>query len=137
MILVDTTVWVDFFRDHKTPQVQHLTKILKEEGDVCLCGFILTEVLQGIRNDNQFAKTKKYFTALINLPISDDVFLLAAEMYRKSQSYGLTIRKTIDCLIAACAILHDVALLHNDQDYENLAKYTKLKCVKVKQIKKH
>lgn len=131
MLLVDSTVWIDFFRGRATAQVDYLTRTLEKEEDICICGPILTEVLQGIIDENQFKKTGEFFGHLIFLPLTEYNFILSAEIYRKARSHGHIIRKTIDCIIAACAIAHNIPLLHNDEDFKKIEQYSKLHCLKV------
>ncbi len=131
MLLVDSTVWIDFLRGRVTSQADYLTEALENEEDICVCGPILTEVLQGIVDETQFKKTKEFFSRLISLPLTEQSFILSAEIYRKARSHGHIIRKTIDCMIAACAITHNVSLLHNDEDFNIIERYSKLHCLKV------
>ncbi len=114
-----------------TAQVDYLTNTLEKEEDICICGPILTEVLQGIIDENQFKKTKEFLGRLIFLPLSEQCFTLSAEIYRKARSHGHIIRKTIDCIIAACAITHNVHLLHNDEDFNIIEQHSPLHCLKV------
>ena len=129
MTLVDTTVWIDLFRNADTPQVRELERLIHSNEDVCICGVILTEVLQGIRDDKDYARTLASFDAFVLLPMSPLTFLKAAELYRTLRSHGLTIRNSVDCMIAAVAIEHDVPLLHNDRDYEAIASLGTLRVV--------
>jgi len=130
--LVDTTVWIDLFRGTDTPQVRELARLIHECEDICICGVILTEVLQGIRDDKQHAQTASAFEAFILLPMGTQTFLKAAELYRTLRSRGLTIRNSVDCMIAATAIEHDVPILHNDRDFEAIASLGTLKTVTIK-----
>jgi predicted nucleic acid-binding protein len=127
MVLVDTTVWIDFFADRSEPHVTALTELIENEDDLCLCGIILAEVLQGIRSDEEYIKTKDYFGDLILLPMEKSTFVQAAEIYRSLRKLGITIRKPVDCMIASVAIDHDIRLLHNDRDFDYIAKHSKLK----------
>ena len=127
MVLVDTTVWIDFFADRSEPQVTALQELIENEEDLCLCGVILAEVLQGIRSDADYIETKDYFADLIFLPMRQATFLRAAELYRSLRKRGITIRKPIDCMIAAVAIEHDILLLHNDRDFDFISKHSKLR----------
>jgi predicted nucleic acid-binding protein len=127
MVLVDTTVWIDFFADRSEPHVAALQKFIEIEEDLCLCGIILAEVLQGIRADETYIKTKNYLNDLIFLPMGQATFVRAAEVYRSLRKRGVTIRKPVDCMIASVAIEHDIPLLHNDRDFDYIAKYTNLK----------
>lgn len=127
MVLVDTTVWIDFFADRSEPHVAALQEFIEIEEDLCLCGIILAEVLQGIRSDEDYIKTKKYLDDLIFLPMRQATFIRAAEVYRSLRKRGVTIRKPVDCMIASVAIEHDIPLLHNDRDFGYIAKYSKLR----------
>jgi predicted nucleic acid-binding protein len=127
MVLVDTTVWIDFFTDRNEPHVSMLQNLIENEEDLCLCGVILAEVLQGIRSDTDFTKTKEYLNDLILLPMRYQTFLQAAEIYRSLRKKGVTIRKPVDCMIASVAIEYDIHLLHNDRDFDHIAKHMKLR----------
>jgi hypothetical protein len=131
VILVDTTVWVDLFAGKSTPHAERLEHSLATGEDVCTCGVILTEVLQGIRADEEYRRTLARFDALLYLPMDRQLFIRAAELYRRLRNRGITIRKPIDCMIAAVAIRHDVMLLHNDRDFDPIEKHCELKVVKV------
>jgi predicted nucleic acid-binding protein len=127
MVLVDTTVWIDFFAGRNKPHVGKLQKIIEKEDDLSLCGVIMTEILQGIRSDTDFFKTKEYLDDLIFLPMRHGTFVRAAEIYRSLRKKGITIRKQIDCMIASVAIEYDNQLLHNDRDFTHIAKHSKLR----------
>jgi len=130
MVLVDTTVWIDFFRGEATPQVAVLERLIAEEEDLCVCGIVLTEVLQGIRDDSQYRKIKADFDNLVFLPMTRATFVKSAEMYRSLRRRGITIRKPLDCMIAAVAIAHEAQLLHSDRDFDPLQKHFGLKVAK-------
>jgi predicted nucleic acid-binding protein len=132
MVLIDTTVWIDFFGGQSLPHVNALQQMLEDDEDLCICGVILTEVLQGIRSDADFRKTKDYLKFLILMPMRPTTFELSASLYRSLRKKGITIRKPIDCMIASVAIEHDLPLLHNDRDFDQIAKHSKLKLMKVK-----
>jgi predicted nucleic acid-binding protein len=127
VVLVDTTVWVDFFNDKKTDHVQALEHLVEDEKDICICGVILAEVLQGIRDDTDYRKTYSRFDSFLYLPMDRHTFVKAAELYRSLRRRGITIRKTVDCLIAAVAIEHKIPLLHNDKDFDPLEEFCSLK----------
>ncbi len=127
MVLVDTTIWIDFFAETPSPHVEALEQLIRENADICTCGIILTEVLQGIRKDAEFIKTRDLFQSLIFLPMEYKSFLRSAEIYRFLRKRGLTIRKPVDCMIASVAIENDVSLLHNDRDFHPIEKYCGLK----------
>jgi predicted nucleic acid-binding protein len=100
---------------------------LKNREDICICGIVLTEVLQGIRQQGEFRKTKELFNNLIFLPMPYSVFLGAAEIYRTLRRKGITIRNSVDCMIASVAIKNDIMLLHNDRDFMPIEKHFGLK----------
>lgn len=127
MIIVDTSVWIDVFAGIHTKNTDYLRKIIEDSEDICICGLIMTEVLQGFRSEKDYEKVKNILSSLIYLPITKDVFISAASMYRKIRKKGETIRSPIDCIIAAICIEHEVDILHNDKDYNVIAKYTSLK----------
>ena len=127
MVLIDTTVWVDFFAGRQLPHVAALERLIKGREDICICSIILTEVLQGIREKNEFRKTKKLFNTMIFLPMPYSVFLGAAEIYRTLRRKGITIRNSIDCMIGSVAIENDIILLHNDRDFIPIERHLGLK----------
>lgn len=127
MVLVDTTVWIDFFSGRNEPPAVKLQELIESEEDLSLCGVILAEVLQGIRYDKDFIKTKEYLCDLIFLPMRQATFLRSAEIYRSLRKKGVTIRKPVDCMIASVAIEYDIRLLHNDRDFDHIAKHSKLR----------
>lgn len=127
MVLVDTTVWIDFFAGQTLTHIETFESLLEQEEDICICGIILTEILQGIRKETEFKKTKNLFNSLIFLPMSYSTFLQSAEIYRKLRQRGITIRKPIDCMIASVALENNISLLHNDKDFLPIERYCKLK----------
>lgn len=126
MVLVDTTVWIDFFADRSEAHVATLQDLIENEEDLCLCGVILAEVLQGIRSEADYIETKDYLDDLIFLPMRQATFVRAAELYRSLRKKGVTIRKPVDCMIAAVAVEYDIRLLHNDRDFDSIASHSKL-----------
>ncbi len=131
MVLVDTTVWIDFFAARPTPEVAELEQLVNEGEDICTCGIILTEVLQGIRKDEAYERTLSRFDTFLFLPMNRQTFVRAAELYRSLRRRGVTIRKPVDCMIASVAIGHDIALLHNDRDFDAIEAYCGLKVVRI------
>ena len=134
MVLIDTTVWIDFFAGRQLPHVVALERLIKNREDICICGIILTEVLQGIRQKGEFRKTKELFNSMIFLPMPYSVFLGAAEIYRTLRRKGITIRNSVDCMIASVAIENDIMLLHNDKDFTPIEKNHNLKVLAPKEM---
>ncbi len=129
MILVDTSVWIDHFRGVDNAETVHLARLIDDEQDLCVCGLILTEVLQGIRSDTHFNKIERSIASLIYLPTTRDAYLTAAKLYRKARRSGITIRRSLDCVIAGCAIENRVPVLHKDRDFERIAQFSRLNTI--------
>lgn len=129
MILVDTSVWIDFFADRNLPHVDVLEQCILDNEDLALCGIILTEILQGIADDTTHRRVRRYLSPLIMLPMPETVFVRAADIYRKLRKKGITIRKSNDCIIAATALEHHCQLLHNDKDFSPVAEHFPLKII--------
>ena len=131
MVVVDTSVWVDFFRGRNVAHVAKMEHLLEESEDICTCGIVLAEVLQGIRSESEYARTLSRFNTFLYLEMSRNTFIRAAQIYRSLRQRGVTVSKPVDCLIAAVAIEHNVPLLHNDRDFDAIGRYSGLKVVKV------
>ncbi|MEK9150306.1 MAG: PIN domain nuclease [Candidatus Desantisbacteria bacterium] len=132
MILVDTTVWIDFFSKKPSLCKKELHRLIEEEEDVCLLDIILTEILQGIKEDGEFEKVREHLLQFpILRPKGIDTFIMSAQIYRLCRREGKTIRRTIDCLISACAIEHKLPLFHNDRDFDLISEVVGLKVYKV------
>lgn len=128
MILVDTSVWIEFFNGADTSSVRLLEDLVEAEEDVCISAYILTEILQGFRKDRDFAAAKKH---LLNFPVyflnGPESYISAAQLYRKCRKQGITIRKTAVCIIAQTAIENRLFLLHDDADFDRIASVSPLK----------
>lgn len=116
-LLVDSTVWIDFFGGKKTAQTEKLAQCVQNHDDICCCGFVVAEVLQGIRDEKQFVAVKRQFENLIYLEDDRTTFEFGATIYRELRRKGITIRNSVDCLISAVVIQQGVYLLENDRDY--------------------
>lgn len=118
MILVDSSVWIDYFRGISTPQTEKLDGLLGHEL-LAIGDLILTEVLQGFVSDKDFNKARKLLTSLEVIELGgQEVAVQAAKNFRTLRSKGITIRKTIDTVIATHCIENGYALLHSDRDFE-------------------
>ena len=119
MVIVDTTVWIDYLRGTSTPQVGWLDAEIQRQR-IGLTDRNLCEILQGIRDDQQATRVRRemlkfqvFSTGGITLALA------AAGNYRTLRSRGLTVRKTIDCLIATFCLQNNHSLLHNDRDFDS------------------
>ncbi|MDR3283838.1 MAG: PIN domain-containing protein, partial [Treponema sp.] len=131
--IVDSTVWIDGFNPKiKTPEKELLKQLIQNDFPIYLCPVIYQEVLQGIREDKKFDQIKFIFQnyRMINMDLIY-VTNYAINLYRHLRKKGITIRKSIDCLIASYAILGDMYLLHNDSDFTQIAKESKLKIITI------
>ncbi|MCL4393452.1 MAG: PIN domain nuclease [Chloroflexi bacterium] len=118
MIIVDTTVWIDYLSGIKTPQTNWLdTEIEKQR--LGLTDLILCEILQGVKNDEQSTETQRELMKFEVMAMSGiDLAVAAARNYRKLRAKGRTVRKTVDCLIATFCLTNGHTLLHNDRDFD-------------------
>ncbi len=127
MIIVDSSVWIDYFNGKESPEVIHLDNILGLK-PVVIGDNILTEVLQGFKGDKEYKTAKRLLTALPIVQLSNDVRAIkAAENYRTLRKKGITIRKTIDTIIATYCIEESAQLLFTDRDFLPFVKYLGLR----------
>ena len=132
MILVDTSVWIDFLKGAESRERHALHRLIEEEDDISTTEIILTEILQGIKEDEDFKMVKDYlFDFPVHRPKDIETYLKAAEIYRKCRKKGNTIRNTVDCIIAAICIENSLILLHKDNDFNIIEEYVGLKVLKV------
>lgn len=132
MILIDTSAFIEFLNHTISPFDKELEHLISNEEDLALADITITEILQGIKDDKEFNEIKK---SLMAFPIYSlkgvDSYIAAAELYRRCRKKGLTVRSTIDLLIAQIALENDLILLHNDNDFESIAKVCSLKTYKL------
>ncbi len=123
MYLVDTSVWLDFFRNRSTQAVEQFEEILEENLPFGITSTIYQEVLQGADSPRDFSRLQKYLATQMFYHPQDPVLSYehAANLYFTCRRQGITIRGTIDCLIAQIAIEHQLRLLHNDRDFSQIA----------------
>lgn len=127
MILVDSSVWIDFFRGTATAEAERLDALLGSEllavGDL-----MLAEVLQGFGSERDFNQARKLLTALDIVDIGGrDIAIQAARNYRTLRAKGVTIRKTIDTLIATRCVEGDYSLLYSDRDFDPFVEHLGLR----------
>jgi predicted nucleic acid-binding protein len=130
-VIVDTSVWIDFFAGRDTWQVGVLAQEIEDEQPVGLTDVVYAEILQGIRHDGDLLAVERQLLAfdIPGLQGLDD-FRAAARLYRAARRQGLTIRRTTDCLIAVVCIREGRPLLHRDADFDHLAEVSALELVK-------
>jgi predicted nucleic acid-binding protein len=121
--LIDTSVWIDSLRGLDNAPVRLFKSLITQRAHYGITGVIYQEVLQGARGREHFDRLRAYLGSLTFYHPLDPVetFAEAADLYRRARERGLTIRSTLDCLIARIAIEHNLLLLHNDRDFDHLA----------------
>ncbi len=129
MILVDTSVWIDYFRGTATPQVEKLDSLLGIE-PIATGDLILTEVLQGFVSNRDFNQAKKLMTSLVIVDLAGQIIAIqAAKNFRVLRSHGVTVRKTIDTVIATRCIESGSPLLYSDRDFDPFVEHLGLRSV--------
>ena len=120
MIVVDTSAWIDYVNGVITPQT-NLLDIELDKNRIVTGDLIVTEFLQGFRDDKQYLEAKELMESLEYFDfVGKEIAIKAAENIRKLRKNGITIRKTIDVLIATFCIEHGFELLHNDKDFDQM-----------------
>jgi len=129
MILVDTSVLIDFFKGVKNNAANKFRSILIQKIPFGINSFIYQEVLQGAKTEEEYDTLKTYLISQHFFHLKDpvDSFTRAARIYFDCRKNGITIRSTIDCIIAQTAIEHKLYLLHNDKDFEAMSKVISLR----------
>lgn len=129
-VLIDSSVWIDFFRGTRTPQTEYLYRNLGEK-EFITGDLILGEILQGFRTERDFRDAKK---ALLSFPVyrmvGEENALRSAESFRYLRDRGYTVTKTIDCLIAVFCLTNNFQLLHSDHDFDPFEKLVGLRVVR-------
>jgi predicted nucleic acid-binding protein len=123
-ILIDTSVWIDFFNGIESDNTKIFSDYLENDLPIYICPVIIQEILQGIKSDKEYKQVKDYLFALNVL--NDDAIesaLGAVKIYRKLRQKGISIRKSNDCLIACYAMKYSLKILHKDRDFDNILKY--------------
>jgi predicted nucleic acid-binding protein len=129
VILVDSSVWIDYLRGTATPQTDKLDALLGIT-PLAIGDLVLTEVLEGCGSDKEFNEVRRMLSSLHLVTLGGpDVATEAARNFRKLRSLGVTVRKTIDTVIATRCIVDRHELLHNDRDFDPFARHLGLRCV--------
>ncbi|MBI2158425.1 MAG: PIN domain nuclease [Candidatus Rokubacteria bacterium] len=127
MIVVDTTVWIDFLEARGTAFDRHLTELVEHDAPIALVDIVYCEILQGIRDEDAYHRTR---TSLLAHPILRprglETFEAAANLYRVARRRGLTIRRSVDCVIAATCLETGAEIYHHDRDFDALARVSEL-----------
>jgi predicted nucleic acid-binding protein len=125
LLLVDTSVWIEVFRKPGRFRLETVAKL----DEVVTCLPVIQEVVQGFRDEAAFriAREAMFAFPVVESPLRREVIEEAVDLYRSARRAGRTVRSSVDCLIAACAIRHGLTVLHRDRDYGTLAALSPLK----------
>lgn len=127
MIVVDTTIWIDFLEGRGTRFDRHLAELLEEDAPIALVDIVYCEILQGIRDEEVYQRTRASLLAHpILRPRGLETFETAANLYRTARRRGLTVRRSVDCLIAATCLETGAEIYHHDRDFDALARVSDL-----------
>jgi len=129
VIIVDTSVLVDFFRGEENAQAQTLARLAEEEASFAIPVACCQELLQGARNDKEWNLLHEYLSTQKLISAVDPLasHMAAARIYYDCRRKGITLRGSIDCFIAQLCVENEAALLHNDEDFERIAKVCPLR----------
>lgn len=128
MILVDTSAWIEFLRDTGSPVCDEVDRLLAD--DVATCDPVRMEILAGARDDAHLRQLRGLLARAAVLPTGPSDYESAAALYRACRRGGETVRRLVDCLIAAVAIREAVPILHADADFDALARHSALEVVR-------
>lgn len=129
MILVDSSVWIDFLRGKPTPQAEWLDRHLDVEV-LAVGDLILAEVLQGVRDDRRFDEARRLLGQLEQIVVGGTALAVeAARNYRRLRAAGVTVRGTVDVLIATRCLADGLRLLHGDRDFDAFERHLGLRVV--------
>jgi len=133
MILIDTSVWIEFFNDPHGRIATAVEKLLRKSVPVCINAIIEMEILQGIKSDKDCDETRSYLSDFQYFSSVDkNHFDTSVDIYRTCRKRGITVRRSLDCLIAAHCLINDLEIMHHDRDFQNIKKaFNSLKVLSV------
>ncbi|MCC5835214.1 MAG: PIN domain-containing protein [Opitutales bacterium] len=123
MILVDTSVWIEFFEGRSHWTKDRLKEKINDRETIAFINLILLEILQGIRERQDREILEARFDNFVELPVKRSTILLAAEIYQQLQRKGIRIRSIVDCVIGAVSIETGAVILHKDRDFDYIAQH--------------
>lgn len=126
MVLVDTSVWIDFFQAPQRPTAVTLTALIRDHNRVVLCGIVLQEILQGIREQRSYERVRESLLRFPFLETDRDTWLQAAALYRELRRDGITL-PPVDVTLAALAMQHSVPILTRDEHFKAVAERSALR----------
>ena len=130
MVLVDTSIWIDVFRKPSRLRLEDVADF----DEIVTCLPVIQEVLQGFDREADFRRASEAMWSLpiVESPLGAGLIDDAVDLYRRARRAGVTVRSSVDCVIAACALRHNLPVLHVDRDFTNLARVSHLEARDVK-----
>jgi len=129
MIVIDSSVWIEYFTEKSTSIKPTFEMLLKRKADIRIVSIIATEVLMGFKKDKDFQHAKRAMLKVPLIPLFSDSHIRAAALYRTLRRKGVTVRGAVDCLIAQACIENKAALWTLDRDFAQIAKHAKLSLI--------
>jgi predicted nucleic acid-binding protein len=117
VVLVDTSIWVDFFQDPASPHIEKLESLIRDNNRAIICGIVLQEILQGTKDDKSHALTKERLSVFPFINTNKETYVFASTLYRTLRKKGITIPPA-DATIAAIAVLNGIYLFTNDEHFK-------------------
>jgi len=127
MVLVDTSVWADFLNGFGSQEALALKQLIEDEVEIFTTGLILQEVLQGIREKRKRSAIRADLAEFVCIQPTVETHIEAAEIFASCRQRGITVRKSIDCVIAQLALEYDLEVLQKDRDFTQIAKVLPLR----------
>lgn len=133
MLLLDTSIWIEFFNRPNEKTALWMNSLLGKSVPVCINAIIEMEVLQGVRDEEQYLSLKKYLRDFQYYPdLTKDYFDMATQIYRTCRKNGVTIRKSLDCIIAANCLIDGLEIAHHDRDFNHISSvFSNLKVIEI------
>jgi hypothetical protein len=126
VVLIDTSVWIDFFQASESSHALALESLIRNNNRAIICGIILQEILQGIRDDRSYSHAKDRLSRLPYLEIDKETYIYASSLYRILRAKGITV-PPVDVTIAGLAVQRDIPLYTRDEHFKAIAKHSGLK----------
>jgi len=126
VVLVDTSIWIDFFQNNDSIHAQTLDGLIRDNNRAVICGVVLQEILQGIKDNNSYELTKERLSRLPFLDANKETYIYASSLYRTLRRKGITV-PSVDTTIAAIAVLNRIPLFTKDEHFKTIARYSELK----------
>jgi predicted nucleic acid-binding protein len=129
MIIVDSSIWISFFKNHPIGGAENLSQALERGDDIAIIPLILAEVLSGFKQDHDYKEALKVMSRVPVIPLNIESYVEATQMYRRLRKKGVTVRRIIDCIIAQACIETQSPLMTLDKDFKKISTHTELELI--------